>query len=162
MDRVCSMIGIALIFFLVISLCKDLKMNQRPHTSACSVASQQTASAKASGVVAEPEGGVVSDTQPLAFGVLNEQDKSWTKPKELTAAEQETSSHLDDVLSIENSEHFDKQMSGGSCNTSKHTYKKIVAAHSPVLPKPNRSEQNKARRNREAGQNQAKQKRPNA
>jgi len=138
MDRICSMIGIALIFMLAISLCKDYKMSIMPQGTACSMASRQTTSgvsAKASLTEATPalEGvGGEDVAHPMSVGPLTE--SAWNMNKELTASEKLTGKALDEILNIDNTESFDKQMTQSSCNTSKHTYEKIVSGQSVMRP----------------------------
>tara|TARA_B100002051_G_C16664615_1_gene601027 strand:- start:178 stop:729 length:552 start_codon:yes stop_codon:yes gene_type:complete len=132
------MIGIALIVILAITLCKEHKViGYHSHENACSMASHQSPTTSAKASVTETEGVVVSDdvsvldVSPLITG-------DWMQPKKLSASEEETNKILNDYLTVEEQEHYDKQMKNNSCNTEKHTYEKIVTAFSPILPKPPR------------------------
>jgi len=143
------MIGMALILLLIVNLCKDHKLVHKMNPSACAAASRESniTTARAATTVREPFGTDVekynleswnydqASVHPLEVGPLTD-DTAWTKPKELSKGDKETNSFLDTVLAVEEQGSYDKQMSQSSCNTSTHTYDKIVAGSSVQRPKP--------------------------
>lgn len=137
MDKICSMIGIALIVMLALSLCKDYKMNMTPRGTTCSMASHQSVGVSAKAASTDDtqslEGISESDnTNPIDLGPLTE--SGWNMNKELTASEKATGEVLDGILNVNDQESFEKQMTQSSCNTSKHTYEKIIKGQSVMRP----------------------------
>ena len=127
MDNMCGLIAMILIVLIFMNFQREYQIVHRRAGSACSMASSEQVSAKAS-LSIEPEAKEVDNTSPLEIGVLNKDVWNGDK-KDLTEDELKTQSALDEYISTIHDDKFEEHMNSGcNANVIKPTYQKIIEA----------------------------------